>query len=451
MIAFLQTALSLIVVLGVLVFVHELGHFVVAKRLGIGIPVFSLGIGPRLFGFRRGGTDYRVSAFPLGGYVRLAGEHQEDERTGGPEEFLSRPRWQRFLVYVAGAALNLVFAFLALWFAFAVFGKWELTGDQVVTAVSPGSPAEAAGVRPGDRVVQIAGRNLGRPEDFIEVYQYEILLSPNSTKRITVQRGSERVELQMGTGADPKGGHGSPGWVLGWQASEPPTVQDVAADSPAEQAGIQRGDRIVAAEGREGIGQLELRAILEASAGSAVDLEIERQGKTMVVPVVPRSENGKGRIGVAFAVGEGTRRHLGVLGSAAASLRENTANSVMLFAILKRLVTGQVPAKALSGPIGIGVAARDAMSRGFESALAFLAFISLQLGILNLLPIPVLDGGHIFLLGIESILRRDLSMKLKERVIQVGFALLLVLFAFVLFWDIDKIGVFDRVRSLFAR
>ncbi len=427
---------SLILVLGPLVFVHEFGHFIVAKAFRIGVPVFSLGFGPRLFGFRRGGTEYRVSAVPLGGYVRLAGDEADEARTGAPEELLSKPRWQRFLVFVAGAAFNIVTAILVAMLMFRVYGKDEVaipTQYPTVAEVEAGSTAERAGLRVRDRLVSIAGRDARDPQTQVE----EVVMSPDRDVPVVVERDGARLTVTMNTGKDPRYHMGYPGWRLLQESPGGPFIEAVLGGSPAEKAGFRRGDRVVGIEDRLGLGELEIRAILMESPGKQVVLKIARDGKTLDVPVTPRDEGGKGKIGVEFRMAGLVHRDLGTGEAFLASLELNGRVTRDVFLTLRKLVRGEIGVRAFSGPIEIARVSREAV-RGIEPFLGFMALISLQLGILNLLPIPVLDGGHILLLAVEGLIRRDLSEKVKERVMQAGFVFLVGFFGIVIFYDVVK-------------
>ena len=431
----LEVAGSFIVVLGILVFVHEFGHFIVAKSLKIGVPVFSLGLGPRLFGFSRGGTDYRVSMIPLGGYVRLAGENP-DEQTGAADEFLSRPRGQRFLVFVAGAVFNIVLAVVVTWLVFVVYGKRELRHPEafpVIAAVAEGSPAEAAGLRLGDKVLSIDG-NDARPEEA----QRELLLSPGKTKRIAIERDGVRSEVELEIGSSRLHGLGDAGWYLVQEGVGPVEVIEVLADSPAERAGLLDGDRVLAVIGHGPVTSVELREILARNPGNELELEIERGGERLAATVVPGDENGKGVLGVRLGGGGYYVREIGAWQAVGESIRFNIEQSTVLFETLRRLFTGDIPVRAMSGPIEIARISRQMITR-METFLTLLAFISLQLGILNLLPIPVLDGGHILILGVEGLMRRELSDRLKERVMLAGLVFLLAVFSVVIFFDVDKL------------
>jgi regulator of sigma E protease len=437
-----QSLVAFLLVLGPLVFVHELGHFLAAKLLRIGVPVFSLGFGPRLFGFRRGGTDYRFSAIPLGGYVRLAGDEADENRRGLPEEFLSRPKWQRFVVFVAGATFNVLLAFVASWLLFSVYGVDEVADPDsypTVRSVREASPAERAGIAGGDTLIEIGGRDVRGVEAYSEAYNLEIALAPKTTKSILVERDGARMTFQIEIQADPVHGHGTePGWGLAWGDDLTPVITGVIAGGRAAGAGLAVGDRVLGVDGRRPITEVELLAVIESSPERELALVIEREGLELTVAVTPGAEEGKGRIGVYLGP-PSVHKDLTLFEAAGVALRENVANSLMLFHVLKRMATREVPLRSVSGPIGIAQVARNALSESPRHFIWLLGFFSLQLGILNLLPIPVLDGGHILILGIEGIIRRDLSDRLKERVMQVGFVFLLAFMSAVIYLDILKL------------
>ncbi len=445
MLSFLQTFGSFVLVLGILVFIHELGHFLVAKYLGIGVRVFSIGFGPRLAGFRRGETDYRVAAVPLGGFVRLAGDESDDHRTGGPDEFLTRSRWQRFLVYVAGAVFNIILALVLTWVVLWAFGEATPGERPVVVAVYPGTGAEAAGILPGDRILEIEGRDAIDPQVEFE----EILMAPDSIRTVLIERDGGELTVSLGTGADERFHMGFPGWELRTSGSgEPTRIGAVVQGTPADLAGLASGDLIVGADDQEPIGEVALRALLSLNPGRPVILTIEREGVRFPVTVTPLDENGKGKIGVTLYTLI-PKQPLGAGQAAAAAVRVNIERSSTLFFVLKKLFSGQLSIRAFSGPLEIAQFSRFAVRSGLETFLTFLAFISLQLGILNLLPIPILDGGHILILAVESLMGRDLSEQFKERAMQAGMVLLLTFFGAVLTFDIIKTRLIDVLKSLF--
>jgi len=433
---FLASVVAFILVLAPLVFFHELGHFLAAKAFRIGVPVFSLGFGPRIWGFHRAETDYRLSLVPLGGYVRLAGDEADENRTGAPEEFLSRPKYQRFIVFVAGAVFNIILAFLTLWLFFGVYGK-ETVEYPTVQLVQAESHADQAGVVVGDKIIEVNGKDL-IANDSQQVLSLDLLLSPNSERELLVERNGERFSTTVFTGEDSKFKMGFVGWRLG-AANAVPTIQTIVADSPAEAAGLQSDDVIVAAGGREQIDEFELRVLIEQAADQPIDLVVERAGVPVAVMVTPRpDENGHGKIGVSFVPFQAPRTQMSVGAAAAESVRQNVVLSKTLFVVLKRLVTREVSVRSMSGPIGIAQVARVTLFQDPKMFLYLMGFFSLQLGILNLLPIPVLDGGHILILGIEGVIRRELPEMVKERVMQAGFVFLLAFMGLIVVLDIVK-------------
>lgn len=445
MLSFLQTFGSFVLVLGILVFIHELGHFLVAKMLGIGVRVFSIGFGPRLVGFRRGETDYRIAAVPLGGFVRLAGDESDERRTGSQDEFLTRSRWQRFLVYVAGAVFNIILALVLTWAVLWAFGEATPGERPVVVAVYAGTGAEAAGILPGDRILEIEGRDTIDPQVEFE----EILMSPDSSRTVLIDRDGEKLTVDVMTGSDQRFHMGFPGWELRTSGSGVPAIVGaVIPDSPAELAGLVSGDKIVGADDQNPIGEVALRALLSLNPGRAVTLHIEREEKQFPVTLTPRDEDGKGKIGVTLYTLI-PKRPLGPGAAATASIRVTVERSGTLFFVLKKAFTGQLSIRAFSGPLEIAQFSRFAVQSGLETFLTFLAFISLQLGILNLLPIPILDGGHILILAVESVMGRNLSEQVKERAMQAGMVLLLTFFGAVLTFDVIKTRLLDVLKSLF--
>jgi regulator of sigma E protease len=444
---FFQAVFAFILVLAPLVFIHEFGHFIVAKYFGIAVPVFSIGFGPRLFGFKRRETDYRVSLIPLGGYVRMAGDEADENRTGGPEEFLSRPKYQRFFVFVAGATFNIILAFLALWMFFGIYGKEDVADryPQVIL-MTEDSPAEQSGFMLDDKIITIAGQDVKKAQDFLEVYTQQVRLAPNAEVPVVLERDGQRIDTLLKTGEDPQLRQGAPGWLLTWAAR--PMIGTVVEGGAAEAAGIEVGDRILAARGtapmpdgghdKDPVTETELRAILEANPDQSVRLQVERGEQVLELELVPKPEGKVGKIGVQFLPAETVHRSLSLTEAAAESWRANIYLSKTLFVVLKRLVTGGLSLRTMSGPIGIAQVSKQALTSGPRDFLYLLGFFSLQLGILNLLPIPVLDGGHILILLIEGVARRDLSDRIKERVMQVGFVFLLAFMGVIIYLDIMK-------------
>lgn len=437
---FVEVAGSFILVLFPLIIVHEIGHFLAARWFGIGTPVFSVGIGPKIFGIRRGGTDYRLSAIPLGGYVRLKGDEADEHRTGASDEFLARPRGQRFVVFLAGPAVNIVVALAVVWLLAWVWGRDQIHQPPgaypVVVSVPADSPAYQSGIRLGDRLLAIGGED---PRDE-ETYIREVQLRPDQPVEVEIERDGRRMTLSLQAGSDSRYRLGDPGWATSRQTEDPARVGHVF-EGPAQRAGVKAGDLIVGAAGREPISLVDLRLLLAASPGKEIPLRVERDGKRLELEVRPEERDGEGKVGLGLSPSRIDHIEFGPLAAMRESLAVNLRLSRTLFTVLGSLLRGNISPRAFSGPIEIAQVAEQAVRRGLESVLMIVAFFSLQLGILNLMPIPVLDGGHILILAVEAGWRRELSERVKERVMLAGLALLLAFFAVVIFFDIDKAGL----------
>ena len=434
--SFVTDAVVVVIVLGVMVFVHEAGHFLAAKAFGVRVLTFSLGFGKRLFGFVRGGTDYRVSILPLGGYVKMAGDDPTAVLTGDPGEFLARPRWQRFVIILMGPMMNFVLAVAVLSGLYMFHFQKPAYEDQpvVIGAVDPGSAAAEAGLQPGDRVVQFDGIKDPRWQNI----KFKVLTGAAHPIPLIVDRAGQVLHLSLTPHAEGQEGAG----VAGWYPYVPFVVDEVEPGQPASQAGLKPGDQIVGLNGQPIYYWIVLIERLRADKGAPVDLTVLRDGKEFQVHTKPNYTDVMGlkawRIGVTPRQNEYVIRKLPFALALEYSVRTNYRNFLETFDVLGKIVTRQMSTRSLAGPIGIAQISGEAYRRGIADLLLFVSFISLQLGIVNLLPIPVMDGGHIFMLAIEGLMRRDLSLAVKERVIQVGVVLIVLLFAFVMYNDIIK-------------
>ncbi len=426
------TVVAFIFVLGVLIFIHELGHYLVAKALGIRVEVFSLGFGTRLFGFRRGDTDYRISLIPLGGYVKMAGDNPDEELSGSPEEFLSRPKHHRFAVAIAGPLMNLGLA-LALLAVNFMAGVTMLSYQQeapVLGAVVEGSSVEAAGLRVGDRIVAVDGQKTPRWQDV----ELQIGGKPDTLVDLEVERDGASFHKSVMTGSSDDGVG-----KIGFGPFIPFRVAEVTKDGAAEAAGVRAGDLIESVTAGDktyrGFGMIQ-QAVLKADG--PLRFQVRRGDQTFEKEIEPRPNAQGQRLIGARLDQDTTIQAFGVLDSFRESFNQSLQMTELTFVTVGRLVTGRASMKQMSGPIEIAKFSGIFAQRGLLPLLTFMAIVSLQLGLLNLLPIPILDGGVIALLIIEAILGRDLSMKVKERIFQVGFIFIVVLMGVVIFNDITK-------------
>jgi regulator of sigma E protease len=483
--------LGVALVLGVMILVHEWGHFIAARMFGVRVDVFSIGFGPRLFGWKRGATDYRVSALPLGGYVRMAGQDPTEidsadrdwahmrsgeqaktqekpglsvrseaagvseitfktaemrgvdqllrRGTGAPDELVSKPRWQRAIISFAGPFVNLIFPILLLTVYFVAVGiPYPAYQDKPVqvAAVPANSPAAAAGLRSGDKVVAIDGE---QNPDWEQVEKVLAKLTPNSKLSMEVEDAGTRRTLTIPVEQKDLE---QPERLLGF-APIRPVLEDVAPGLPAQRAGLKENDLIAAVDGQKIQWWGEFTERIRSSNGKPVALDVDRKGQTLHLVVTPQAatnERGETIYQIGVQVHEDTAYKRVAFPEGARYAALVTVEKIRETAsIVGKLFSGRVSLKQLQGPVGISRAAGQAARKGPLAIISLMVLISVNLGILNLLPIPILDGGHILLLGIEGILRRDMSLAFKERFVQVGLVFLLVVFAIVMYNDVVRL------------
>jgi regulator of sigma E protease len=419
--------LGIVIVLGFLVFAHESGHFFVAKLFRVRVLVFSLGFGKRLFGFRKGATDYRVSLVPLGGYVRMAGDIPEENQTGNPDEFLSKPKWQRFLILVAGPLMNIAIA-IAFMAVISMVGTESIIIRPIIGEVTPNKPAARAGLLPGDRIVAIGGEKINDFDDM----RLAIGMHGGTALRIDYLRNGQLRSTTMTP--ERENSEFGPVGRAGIRPFLDTTVGRVTPASPAAVAGLHTGDRIVAANGKP-VSQLsELDAQFDAAKGAAIPLDVVR-GAARFHTTLPAAKLDPLDPYRGFIPPTEVHK-LSLIPAIKDSVEQNWKMLRYAFITLGRLFRAEGSVKELSGPISIARISGEMLRRGWMSVVALMAMISLQLGIMNLLPIPVLDGGHIMIVLIEGVARRELSLRVKERIQQVGFAVLAALMIVVLYNDV---------------
>jgi regulator of sigma E protease len=434
---FLVTAVTMAIVLGVMILIHEWGHYAAAKFFKVRVEVFSIGFGKRLLGFRRGETDYRISAIPLGGYVKMSGENPMDERTGDPGEFLSHPRWQRFVIAIAGPFMNIVLAVGLLTVVYMVHFEYPAFVDQpgVIAYVKPNSAAAQIGLQAGDRIARIAG--IENPT--WEQIGLKVMLNPNEPVPVTIDRGGQILEKTI----VPKSITSNEVGSAGWSPQQGIIVADVDPGMPAAKAGLQEGDEIVGVNGRPVSVIESLIDTLQETKDQVVDVDVMRGGKQLTFklqPVLADAEDKTKRYRVGF---ESTARmkvgKLPLIPAFQRSLEDNKRYSLVLLELIQKMVQAKVSMRQVEGPIGIGSAIGHAVTeKGWTPLLGLTAGISLNLGIFNLLPIPILDGGVILLLLIEGLMRRDISLQIKERIYQAAFVFLVLFAVTVIYNDIAK-------------
>jgi len=441
----LYTILPFVIVLGAMVVIHEFGHFIVAKSFGIRVDVFSVGFGKRLWGFKKGDTDYRISLVPLGGYVKMAGENLDEQRTGEPYEFMSKPKWQRFCVAIAGPAMNILTA-LAIPAVMAMMHHEVpayLDKPTVVRAVEPNSPAELAGVQPGDLISQIDGKNDPSWRDLEDM----VAVNPDQDLPVTIKRDGEKKQLKLHVAAraieQEKIGYS------GLKADdEKISVLDVSPGEPADVAGLRSGDNIIAVNGnrveQSEFGQLDIINVIRKSEDKALTLTVKRDDSVVDIKATPRMNNGELRLGFTQRITgrELINQRLSFPAAVRYSFDENIRIIQLTKTALAQVFVGKRSARdTLTGPVGIAQIVGQAAQESSLQVIRLTALLSLNLGIFNLLPIPVLDGGLIFMLFLESILGffgLPLSLRVKERMMQVGLVMLMLLMGFVIFNDVSK-------------
>ena len=461
---FLVSAAAFIVLIAVMVVVHEFGHFAIAKLCKVRVEAFSFGFGPRLFGFKYGDTDYKVCLLPLGGFVKMTGEipgeevtlpNSPDLATSGaapildPGAFSSHPRWQRMLIGVAGPAANFILAFVLMGFYFAWINEVPDIKVTKLEWVTPSSVADQSGLHPGDIIRRFD--NVDNPDWYTVVESFRN--SPNRTVSLTVERNGQAVQSSLPLAVSPKGkddnlAHAG---IFLEDVQSPIVVDQVVSDSPAQKAGLQVGDAILSADGHAFHTVTPLLDYLQTGKGKPVTLAVTRKGGAIAPIVVsPSMQDAAWRLGIMQAqpTEPPSRNQPISLSAAVAESRDFCVeNSTMILEMVKKLVTHQASMKQLAGPVGIArVAGQAAETKEWAPKFGLAASISLNLGILNLMPFPILDGGLILLLLIESVIRRDIGVAVKERIYQAAFVVIIAFFAFVIFNDVTKLPIFTHLK-----
>jgi regulator of sigma E protease len=431
--------LAFIVLIGVMINFHELGHYWAARYFDIKIEAFSFGFGPRIWGWRRGETEFKISAIPFGGYVKMSGEQPGDEQTGDPRAFTAKPRWQRLIVAFAGPFMNMVLAVAVMAGVYMVkFPKESETQPGLVSRVQADSSAAKAGVKEGDQIISIAGIVNPSWDDITA----KVIVNPEQPLALTVFRAGQKVDLTL-IPKRAKMGTAELG-DAGWDGPREIVVNQVSPGMPAERTGLRAGDLLLSANGQPLRSAAGLQEILKVTEGKPVALRFSRDGAEQSLVVQPEMKDDPSGNGRRYMIGvtmeqKVTYVQLGLVSAVTESVKANVRNATMIFDILRGLVMQRLSPKMLEGPIRIAQLSGDAARMGVLEYLMLMAGVSLNLAVFNLLPIPILDGGMILVLLFEMLIRRDLSLKFKETVLKLGFVFLMVIVVFVLYNDISKL------------
>lgn len=430
---FIVMVLSVSVVLGIMVLVHEWGHFIVAKLFGVRVDVFSIGFGPRIWGWKRGDTDYRVSALPLGGYVKMAGDNPLEDRKGEPDEFLSKPRWQRALIALAGPAMNITLSVVLVSGIYMRGSKQPAFLDRpmVLAGVLQDSAAQKAGLAAGDRIVKVNG--VSNPT--WDRGQLELLSTlPGHSISLVADRNGQELSFSVPASASLENVFGYPTDRL--------LVGAVSPGTPAERSGLKAGDEILKVNGIPLNNGAEFPPMVDRSKAQPLDLEVQRGDRTLHVEVRPQQVSAgnvsRWQIGV-LRTGNLVDRRLSFGPAIIESVAMNALMGRQIAFVVIELFRGNISLKQLEGPLGIARESGRAARQGVAELLSLMAMIGVNLAVLNLLPIPPLDGGHILLLFIEGTIRRDLSVRVKERFVTVSMVFLLLVFAIVMYNDVLRL------------
>jgi len=433
------TILAFLFVLGILIFVHELGHFLMARRIGVRVLTFSLGFGPKLLNIKRGDTEYCLSAIPLGGYVKMAGENPEETRSGADDEFLSKGKWQRFQVLVMGPVMNIVLAVVVMSVVLYQGAQVPLFEQQpvVIGTFTENSPAQKGGLQAGDHIVTVDGKPIDNWE------QFSMAIVPKAKRDVIIgfERQGKAGNATVVPDAQGKFEMGD----VGVQPLVHPQLGPLEPNMPAAESGLQTGDVVLGAGGENNITYDHLLAAIKAHDGQSLPITIRRGNETKVIDVTPRLRGDKAMIGAQISIYETRTIEPGPLEAVKLSVQKNWEWGRMIGQTLVGLFTRETSVKQLMGPVAIADLSGTAAQAGWIPLFSLMAMISLNLGLLNLMPIPVLDGGHIFILALEGLARRDFSMKVKEKMLLAGFVLLLMLMVTVIYNDLMRIEWIEKL------
>jgi regulator of sigma E protease len=458
MIVVLQYILSFAILIGILVFVHEMGHFLAARWNGIRADVFAVGMGPRLFGWNRingftfgklpegidlrGGTDYRISAFPIGGYVKIAGMVDESmdtefiNRPPEPWEFRSKNTLQKAFVISAGVIMNILLAIIVLGGLNLFQGK-EIYDTTQIGPVPAQGPAAAAGLQEGDRIVAINGRKV---ENFQDLQNRIYLSEAANDLTLDVERNGSPMKVHIPRTAVPTDPSAleKQGPIIPYPAGIAVVVRNVVKDKPASSAGILPNDTVVSVDGQRISSVDEFKRFVNSHSEQTLAVALKRDGSEIVAKVKPEDKVIGVEIGDIYTGPKKSVRY-GVLEAIGSGFTETWSTLGNIYTSITSLFTGKAKFKdSVGGPVMIAKLAQQQAAAGVVPFLRLLAALSIMLAFMNILPVPALDGGHLVFIVIEGVIRREVPLKIRMAVQQIGFALLLLFMAFVIYNDLAR-------------
>lgn len=444
-----------LIVLGVLVAFHELGHFLAARWVGVRVLKFSLGFGPKLVGRQVGETEYLVSAVPLGGYVKLFGEEETEAISPAERKrsFAHQKLISKMFIVAAGPGFNFLLAYF-------IFAGWLATGAPLfvptfkdltpdVESVRPASPADVAGIKVGDRIMRVNDRDIATRSELLDA----VAKSNGKQMTLEIRRGDEiktvlvvpsPVPLPEGRKAQ-EGGKEEVSYQLGIEETAP-IVTSVMAGSPAMSAGFKEGDRVVSIDGKPIQTWSEMTSFVKESPNRPLRVEVQREGGVVPLTVTPAAEkavvDGKavevGKIGIS-GPGRAVIRSTNPLIAVIDGLKATWGWTELTVVGIYKMIAGEISSKNIGGPLTIANISGEAGAQGMSSVVFLIAILSINLGVLNLLPIPILDGGHLLFFSIEAILRKPLGERQREIAQQVGLLLLVGIMVFAFWNDIERL------------
>ena len=438
------TILATLFVLGVLVFVHELGHYWAARKVGIKVLKFSLGFGPKLWGFKKGDTEFILSALPLGGYVKLAGEEAfEDNYQVQPGDYMAAPWWGRAFMAFMGPAVNLIFAFL-LFILIGFVGIRVPDFAPVVSKVQDGTAARQMGIRPGDVISSIQGRAISSWHQIRIVTDSLVKAGPANDLTVGIAREGVISQFKASVGKEKP-------WYDGLEPSVQPQLGEVTLGMPAYQAGLTKGDLVLSINGQPVNSWDEMRLTIYKNADKEVGLKVLRQGDTLDLKVVPMEQDlpGYGKVGVIGVTPTqfgSYKIRLGPVESLTAAFLNTSSIVGRTYSLLANIATKPQNAKQLGGIMMIGQMAGQTAKKGLSDLLFLMAVLSISLMIINLLPLPIMDGGVIFFCLLEGLRKKPLPNKVQMVIQQIGFGFIIMLFAWTIFND--SMRIFNRQAAL---